>query len=202
MNERVEREYTRCRSDQLRSASVEKLPPTSIDTSCSSLSEKCCSESAGEFECETDVPTSKSDYVILHAPKNLINNSEVAMVCDRLKLSDNAATMILSTFIKACGGGVNDFCLSRSSTYRSRIASRQHVSQQIISEFSQNPTLPFTGMANYLRIVTEKVIKHFQLWLLVLQTSPTESFWPFKNLNKPAEKHKQKLPLKCWIYGS
>ena len=93
---------------------------------------------AGEFECETDVPTSKSDYVILHAPKNLINNSEVAIICDRLKLSDNDATMILSTFIKACGGDINDFCLSRSSTYRSRIASRLQVSQQIISKFSQN----------------------------------------------------------------
>ena len=61
------------------------------------------------------------------------------MVCDRLKLSDNAATMILYTFIKACGGDINDFCLSRSSTYRSRIASRLQVSQQIISEYSQNP---------------------------------------------------------------
>ena len=39
-------------------------------------------------------------------------------------------------------------------------------------------------------------MKHFRLLLLVLQTSPTESFWPFKNLNKPAEKRKQKLPLK------
>ena len=61
------------------------------------------------------------------------------MVCDRLKLSDNAATMILSTFIKACGGDINIFCLSRSSTYRSRIASRLQVLQQITSEFSQNP---------------------------------------------------------------
>ena len=139
MNERVKREYTRSRSEQLRSASVEQLPSTSIDISCSSSSEKCCSESAGEFECKTDVPTSKSDYVILHASKNLINNSEVAMVCDRLKLSDNAATMILSTFIKACGGDINDFCLSHSSTYRSRITFRLQVSQQIISQFSQNP---------------------------------------------------------------
>ena len=76
MNERVECEYTRSRSEQLRSASVEQLLSTLIDISCSSSSEKCCSESAGEFEFETDVPTSKSDYVILHAPKNLINNSE------------------------------------------------------------------------------------------------------------------------------
>ena len=139
MNERVEREYTRSKSERLKSASVEQLPSTSIDISCSPSSEKCFSESAGEFECETDVPISKNDYVILHAPKNLINNSEFAMVCDRLKLSDNAATMILSTFIKACGGDINDFCLSRSSTYRSHIASRLQVSQQIISEFSQNP---------------------------------------------------------------
>ena len=109
MNERVEREYTRNRSERLRSAGAEQHPSTSIDISCSSSSEKCCSKSAGEFECETDVPTSKSDYVVLHALKNLINNSEDAMVCDRSKLSDNAATMILSTFIKACGGDINDF---------------------------------------------------------------------------------------------
>ena len=44
MNERVEREYTRSRSEQLRSASVEQLPSTSIDISCSFSSEKCCSE--------------------------------------------------------------------------------------------------------------------------------------------------------------
>ena len=100
MNERVEHEHTRSKSERLRSAGLEQLPSTSIDISCSSSSEKCCSKSAGEFECETYVPTSKSGYVILHAPKNLINTSEVAMVCDRLKLSDNVATMILSTFIK------------------------------------------------------------------------------------------------------
>ena len=41
-NERVEREYTRSRSKQLRSPSVEQLPSTSIDISCSSSSEKCC----------------------------------------------------------------------------------------------------------------------------------------------------------------
>ena len=42
MNERVEREYTRSRSEQSRSAGVEQLPSTSIDISCSSSSEKCC----------------------------------------------------------------------------------------------------------------------------------------------------------------
>ena len=110
MNERVDRVYTRSRSEQLRSASVEQLPSTSA----AALHHKNVAPSQlvnlSAKQCE---PTSKSDYVTLHAPKNLINNSEVAMVCDRLKLSDNAATMILSTSIKACGGVINDFCLSR-----------------------------------------------------------------------------------------
>ena len=49
MNEQVERECTRNRSEQLRSVSDEQLPSTSIDISSSSSPEKCCSQSAGEF---------------------------------------------------------------------------------------------------------------------------------------------------------
>ena len=57
-------------------------------------------------------------------------------VMDRLKISDNAATMIMSPFIQACDGNISDFSLSRSTTYRARIANRLQVSKEILKEYS------------------------------------------------------------------
>ena len=82
---------------------------------------------------------STSGFVSLTAPKNLIDNEEITKVLNRLKISDNAATMLASAFIKACQGKVEDFCISRSTTRRTRIAKRFRISENIANEFKESP---------------------------------------------------------------
>ena len=47
--------------------------------------------------------------------------------------------MLIASFVKACQGDVNDFCLSRSSTYRARIANRLQISSEIFDQISETP---------------------------------------------------------------
>ena len=70
----------------------------------------------------------------------MINCTEITQVLDRFKISDNAATMLVASFIKACQGDVNDFCLSRSTTYRARIANRLQISDEIFKEIREAPS--------------------------------------------------------------
>ena len=96
--------------------------------------------SAAEYEpSEKAGPSSQNSFVTLSVPRNLINSSEITEVLDRFKISDNAATMIIASFVKACQGDVNDFCLSRSSTYRARIANRLQISSEIFHQISETP---------------------------------------------------------------
>ena len=82
----------------------------------------------------------KSSFVTLNVPKNLINCTKITQVLDRFKISDNAATMLEASFIKACQGDVNDFCLSRSTTYRARIDNRLQISNEIFQEIREAPS--------------------------------------------------------------
>ena len=45
--------------------------------------------------------------------------------------------MLVVLFIKACQGDVNDFCLSRSITYRARTANRLQISDEIFQEIRE-----------------------------------------------------------------
>ena len=48
--------------------------------------------------------------------------------------------MLIASFIKACQGNVNDFCLSRSTTYRACIANRLRISDEIFQEIREAPS--------------------------------------------------------------
>ena len=76
----------------------------------------------------------------LNVPKNLINCTEITQVFVRFKISDNAATMLVASFTKACQGDVDDFCPSRSATYRARIANRLQISDEIFQEIREAPS--------------------------------------------------------------
>ena len=52
---------------------------------------------------------------------------EITTAVDRLKLSDNQTTMIVSAIIKAAGGNLDDFDVSRSTKRRKRMSNRQHI---------------------------------------------------------------------------
>ena len=68
--------------------------------SCSQNSTSSSSSTLTDYgEAETS-HCSTSGFVSLTAPKNLIDNEEITKVLDRLKISDNAATMLASAFIK------------------------------------------------------------------------------------------------------
>ena len=102
---------------------------------CSQSSTSSSSSTLTDYgEAETS-RCSTSGFVSLTAPKNLIDNEEITKVLDRLKRSDNAATMLASAFIEAYQGKVDDFCISRSTTRRVRIAKRFDISGNIVNEF-------------------------------------------------------------------
>ena len=96
------------------------------------------SSSCTEFEDKDSQSAAPAREIILTAPRNIMDNHEIAATLDRLKISDNLATMLISSFIKACNGDINDFCLSRSTTRRSRIASRFKISQKVLEKMKQN----------------------------------------------------------------
>ena len=76
----------------------------------------------------------------LNIPKNLINCTEITQVLDRFKILDNAATMLVASFIKACQSDINNFCISRSTTYRAHIANRLRISDEIFQEICEAPS--------------------------------------------------------------
>ena len=82
--------------------------------------------------------SSRNEYVMLKAPRNLIDHKEVSATLDRLKLSDNASTILIASFIKACGGDITAFSLSRSTTRRARVANRFQISHEILKSFIEN----------------------------------------------------------------
>ena len=129
------------------SSSDDETDVESFSQSSSAASNPC--SSSEKEQVEPADPSSPSFFVTLNVPKNLINCTEITQVLDRFKTSDNAATMLVASFIKACQGDVNDFCLSRSTTYRARIANRLRISDEIFKEIrkalSQDLALHWDG---------------------------------------------------------
>ena len=62
----------------------------------------------------------KNDKITLNVPKNILANREVAIMADRLGQSDRALTGVMATFIKASGGDLEDFSLSKTTATRER----------------------------------------------------------------------------------
>ena len=65
-------------------------------------------------------------------PKKIMEYDEITKAADRLKLSDNQATMLVSVVIKASCGNLDDFDISRSTTRRSRMCNRQQVAEDAL----------------------------------------------------------------------
>ena len=79
----------------------------------------------------------RSEYVVLNASRNFIDNKEFTQVLYRLKLSDKVAPTLAATFIKEYQENVEGFSLSRLSTYRAPLVNRLKLSQNIIGEFKE-----------------------------------------------------------------
>jgi hypothetical protein len=81
----------------------------------------------------------EADFVCLKVPRKIMQSDEITQAADRLKLSDNQGTMIVSAVLKASGGNLDDFDISRSTTRRSRMCMRQHIAENIMDTVRQNP---------------------------------------------------------------
>ena len=113
--------------DEMEVSSVELSEDESLSMAQRSNS---ASSSCTGFEDKDSLSAAFACEIIFTAPRDIMDNHEIGAALDRLKISDNSATMLISSLIKACNGDVNDFCLSRSTTRRSRIASRFKISQK------------------------------------------------------------------------
>ena len=117
--------------DEMKVSSVELSEDESLSMA---LRSNSASSSSTEFEDKDSQSAAPAREIIFTASRNIMDNNEIAAALDRLKISDNSATMIISSFIRACNGDVNDFCLSRSTTRRSRIASRFKISLEVLKK--------------------------------------------------------------------
>lgn len=82
-----------------------------------------------------------TEFVSLRMPKKIMQCDEITKAADRLKLTDNQVTMVVSAVIKASGGNLDNFDISRSTTRRSRMCNRQQVAESATIAVRQNPPL-------------------------------------------------------------
>jgi len=81
----------------------------------------------------------KETTVLLKFPRKIMESEEICNAADRLCLTDNQTTAIVSAVLRAGGGDLDDFTISRSSTRRNRMAVRYNLSQQQMANFRGNP---------------------------------------------------------------
>ena len=67
----------------------------------------------------------KTDTVTLHVPRKIFENRELCLMADRTGTSDNCLTGLTASIIKAGGGDLADFNLSRTTARKGRIAARE-----------------------------------------------------------------------------
>ena len=109
----------------------------------------------------------RSEFVILHIPKRIMQCEEITSAADRLRLSDNQTTMIVSAVIKAAGGNLDDFDISRSTSRRSRMLNRQKIAENVIDSVRLNP--PQFGALHWDGKLLKDIVgeQHEQLAVLV-----------------------------------
>ena len=95
-------------------------------------------ESSKSSEVLQPVKSSSSDFAdpsYRVVPRKATNDGDLCKVFDRLKPSDSPATLLIVTFIKACGGNMHDFQVKKSiQVHRS-----QNSFRAVTKNFSINP---------------------------------------------------------------
>ncbi|KAG0721287.1 hypothetical protein GWK47_046750 [Chionoecetes opilio] len=64
---------------------------------------------------------------------------DICSTADRLGLSDNQVTALVSATLKAGGADLDKFVISTSTTRRNRMLTRYHISQEYMAAFSEDP---------------------------------------------------------------
>ncbi|KAG0730213.1 hypothetical protein GWK47_028706 [Chionoecetes opilio] len=65
---------------------------------------------------------------------------DICSTADRLGLSDNQVTALVSATLKAGGDDLDKFVISTSTTRRNRMLTRYHISQEYMAAFSEDPS--------------------------------------------------------------
>jgi len=94
-----------------------------------------------DYHAELTEKVIADNFVTISMPKKIMQSDEIANAADRLKLSDNQVTMLVSAVIKASGGNLDEFDISTSTTRRSRMCCRQKLAEEVMDSFRQNPPL-------------------------------------------------------------
>ena len=79
------------------------------------------------------------DFVMLKFPKKIMECEDICSASDRLALSDNQVTAIVSAVLKAGGADLNHFSISCSTTRRNRMMVRYNICHSQMSTFRENP---------------------------------------------------------------
>ena len=83
--------------------------------------------------------SSKPSTITLHFPRSVMTSEEICSAADRLSLSDNQTTAMVSAVLKAGGADLDDFVISASTTRRNRINTRHNLSQSYMNDFKESP---------------------------------------------------------------
>ncbi|KAG0723910.1 hypothetical protein GWK47_041758 [Chionoecetes opilio] len=79
------------------------------------------------------------DTVTLTFPRRVMECVDICSTADRLGLSDNQVTALVSATLKAGGADLDKFVISTSTTRRNRMLTRYHISQEYMAAFSEDP---------------------------------------------------------------
>ena len=119
---RLERRKIRLEQEVQRAKKVQEEKKRTLELEMTSIAD----DEAGPSNVEIDdnfwegppKKTKKSEFILLHVPKNIASRSQVGMAADRHKMSNNALNDICASIIRESKRCVNDFTLSRMSTSR------------------------------------------------------------------------------------
>ena len=92
-------------------------------------------EKTNESDCDIIVKQKKKETVTINLPRKIFSDPNICSMTDRTQLSTNTALGVVASVIKAGGGDLNDFDISKSTVKRSRDRARKEEYERFYREF-------------------------------------------------------------------
>ena len=83
--------------------------------------------------------SSQPSKIILHLSWSVMTSEEICSAADRLSLSDNQTTAMVSAVLKSEGTDLDDFVMSASTTRRNKINTCDNLCQSYMNGFKDSP---------------------------------------------------------------
>ena len=112
----------------------------------------------------------KKDTVTLEVPRNIFADPELTAMLDRTKCTDRVTTGVVASVIKAAGGNLNDFVISKDTVRRQRNKKREVIAAKVKEDFKvKKPkyvNLHWDGklVGNFLGIKDERLTVLVSYW--------------------------------------